>query len=198
MVKGLTTFAGLLFLVSMLNPFISAQVFGLIGGRLFVQGKLWSFKGDLVLKELVGPWAEIRVNVSTEENWFANYWGFSYASYSGGFLRIDEYGLSVLAIVFVAQIAMLVFTVLSLLSRRSAQILLLGAVVFSSVSFLGMLFFSQGVRQVFTLEPGFWLTLASALLYSTTYIVSLLITRSSSPRNHAWVLPPLSITSNTA
>ena len=180
-VKGLTAFAGLLFLVSTLNPFVSAQVFGLIGGRLFVQGKLWSFKGDLVLKELVGPWAEIRINVSTEENWFANYWGLGYASYSGGFLRMDEYGPSALALVFIAQIATLVFTGLSLLSRRFAQILLLGAVVFSSVSFLGVLFFSQGVRQVFTLEPGFWLTLASALLYSATYVVSSLITRSSSP-----------------
>jgi len=166
-----TVVAGLLFLVSVLNPFVSAEVYGLIGGRLFVRGKLWSFKGDLVLTELIGPWPEARSNVSTEQKWFADYWGFSDAYYSNGLVRMENYGLSLLVLVFITQIGTLAFAAASLLYRRFERILLLCAAVFGSLTILGMCLFSSGL-QSFSLEPGFWLALGSAVLFLATLIAS--------------------------
>ncbi|HML03836.1 MAG TPA: hypothetical protein VK487_10775 [Candidatus Bathyarchaeia archaeon] len=49
------------------------------------------------------------IGTRTQEKWFADYWGFSDAYYSNGLVRMENYGLSLLVLVFIIQIGTIAF-----------------------------------------------------------------------------------------
>lgn len=189
---ALTVIAGCVFLVSMLNPFVSAFLWPLVNMEGFysgVIGKFWSFKGVVESMSQAGPAASGLYNVSISEYWFTDCWSLRNTSnlMTGPkwSMQVDGPGMSVLILVFASQVLTLAFMVSSLFIRKFTPLLLLGTVIFSLTSILGMWSFSQIVHRMENFEAGYWLTIVSAALFSATFMASLILTpKRESTRGH--------------
>jgi hypothetical protein len=180
---ALTAIAGCVFLVSMLNPFVNAFLWPLGNMRGIysaVIGEFWSFKGVVKSMLQAGPAASGLYNVSISEYWFADCWSLgNVSSLVTGLkwsMQVDGPGMSVLILVFVSQVLTLAFMVSSLFIRKFTPLLLLGTVIFSLTSILGMWLFSQLVHRMENFEAGYWLTIISAVLFSAIFLTSLILT----------------------
>jgi hypothetical protein len=176
--------AAFVFLVSMLNPILSGVLWpaeGLTGSRLFMEGELWSFKGNLKMRTWVGPGWEPNFSYSTAERWFTGYWVLGRIpcdeSYYWGLLYWGVFGVSVSLFVFVGQVMTLLFTASCLLVRRLTLPWLLVAALCGLFTILSMEVFRLEIYNRTSFEAGFWLSVASDILLFAVLIASLMWNR---------------------
>jgi hypothetical protein len=177
-IMGIVAFV---FLVSMLNPFLSGVLWppeGLTGSRLYVEGEVWSFKGTLKMRIWVGPWGNLNFSVSQAERWFTDYWVLGRIpndqSYHWGLLYWGVFGVSVSLFVFVGQIMTLLSTASCLLVRRVTLPWLLAAALCGLFTILSMEVFRLEIYNKTSFEAGFWLSVASDILLFAVLIASLM------------------------
>jgi len=174
--------AALLFLVSIFSPFLRALLYGCIGSHAHVQGEVWSFKASFTLYcwDWILPNGSYGVtsNVSKEQLWFTDYWVFgkmpeNLAIHGWGLFHGAEFAVSISLVVFVEQIATLLFIALSLLIGRLRWPWLLGAAICGLFTVRNMWAFSREVADFHSFESGFWLAVASDVLLFAVFIASL-------------------------
>jgi hypothetical protein len=161
--------AAVLFIASMFTPFLDGVLYGAPGSHVFLTGEAWSFRTSF--KMFYWNWIlpngsyGVTSNVSTGERWFIDYWAFNvmpqYVTRRSGLFYWAEYTVSISLVIFIDQIATLLFIALSPLIRRFQQWWLLGAAVCGLLTILNMWAFSQEVSSVNSFETGFWLAIAS-------------------------------------
>lgn len=163
MLRALTVFAGFLFLVSVFLPFFSTgPVFD--GNRVYVPEErpdgvlFWSFMGA---ERIVGWTGQV---VGVVYYGFGDYWR------NVGYIGLD---VSLLFRMLAAQILTVLFVVLGLVLRRFSSLWLLLAGVSSVITVSSMWSFGLAIPQG-KIEVGFWLAVASAILFLALFIVSLI------------------------
>jgi hypothetical protein len=156
--KTLLTVAGLLFLVSIFLPFISFSGFSMIPEVGSVIDRYWSFKMTVEWVYKLSPHQS-----ETVQYWFGDYWKL--AGVDTGFQS------SLLIAMLATQVLTVLFAAFAAFKMRLPWVLL--PVAFSAGTVLCMWYVSQPVN-ITAYQPGFWLALASAVLFLATFIVSLI------------------------
>lgn len=172
LMKTLAAFAGCLFLASIAYPFANAHItprYDIEGRYDGVMGELWSFKETLESYDF--STVTFKTSVRTQEYWFGDFWGLTDPRDDMALLsKRQGYGITVLVCVFIPQILTLGFAALSFLAQKKFWPWLLAVTASSLSTTLGMQLFSPD--RAINPETGFWLALASAILFSTIFIAS--------------------------
>lgn len=161
--RALAAFACILFAISILYPFLRAEGFSAIPEIVSIPVTFWSFR-EVYAIFYMGHFYPAQ----TMEFWFTDYW------HHAGLGSVEG---SVLILTFNAQLLTVLSAILAVYLRRLRSLWLLLTGVCNVVTVFCMWSFSQLENNKFGLhiigfDVGYWLALASAILFLAIFFVS--------------------------